>query len=104
MRRVDTTPEATQDLVEIAHHTALSQDSLEAARDFVWMLQETFLLLAENPDLGCRRDEITGAGKSSMNSLRSFPVNKYVVFYRPTADGVRILRVLYASRDLPFLF
>jgi plasmid stabilization system protein ParE len=46
MRRVETTPAAHQDLVEIAHYTALSQDSIEAAREFVWMLQDKFLLLA----------------------------------------------------------
>jgi hypothetical protein len=46
MRRVETTPAAHQDLVEIAHYMALSQDSIEAAREFVWMLQDKFLLLA----------------------------------------------------------
>jgi toxin ParE1/3/4 len=101
MRRVETTPAANQDLVEIAHYTALSQDSIEAARDFVWLLKDKFLLLAENPDVGRVRDEITGVRKAGPDALRSFPVNKYVVFYEPTEGGVRILRVLHASRDLP---
>jgi toxin ParE1/3/4 len=101
MKRVDTTPGANHDLVEIAHYTALSQDGIEVAREFVWMLKDKFLLLAENPDLGRVRDELTGVCTASPKSLRSFPVNKYVVFYEPTADGVRILRVLHASRDLP---
>ena len=35
------------------------------------------------------------------DALRSFPVNKYMVFYEPLAEGVRIFRVLHASRDLP---
>jgi toxin ParE1/3/4 len=104
MRRVATTPEADQDLVEIALYTATSQRSIDAARTFVWMLKDKFLLLAENPDLGRSRDEITGLRMASANSLRSFPVNKYVVFYDPMEDGVRILRVLHASRDITDIF
>ena len=52
MSRVATTPEADQDLVEIARYTATAQGSIEAARAFVWMLKDKFLLLAANPDLG----------------------------------------------------
>src|SRR5262245_42201686 len=104
MRRVETTPAADQDLEEITYYTATSQESLDVARDFMWMLHEKFLLLAENPDLGRVREELTGVRTASPNSLRSFPVNKYVVFYEPTAEGVRILRVLHASRDLPPLW
>src|SRR3977135_3346597 len=104
MRRVETTPAANQDLVEIAHYTALSQDSIEAARDFVWMLKDKFMLLAENPDVGRVRDEITSVRRASTHPLRSFPINKYVVFYEPLEDGVRILRVLHASRDITDIF
>jgi toxin ParE1/3/4 len=104
MKRVTTTPEADQDLVEIALYTATSQQSIEAARAFVWMLKDKFLLLAENLDLGRSRDEITGVRTASPHPLRSFPVNKYVVFYEPMEDGVRILRVLHASRDTTNLF
>ena len=39
-----------------------------------------------------------------IGTLPSFPVNKYVVFYEPTQDGVCILRVLHASRDTTNLF
>jgi toxin ParE1/3/4 len=104
MKRVATTPEADQDLVEIALYTATTQESLEAARTFVWMLKEKFTLLTDNPDLGRAREEITGLRTVNRNSLRSFPVNKYVVFYEPMEDGVRILRVLHASRDIMDIF
>jgi toxin ParE1/3/4 len=104
MRRVATTPEADLDLVEIAFYAATTQGSIEAARAFVWMLKDKFTLLAENPDLGRVRDEITGVRTSSPQPLRSFPVNKDVVFYEPIEDGVRILRVLHASRDITDIF
>jgi len=45
MRRVAITPEAKQDLIEIAHYTATSQESIDAAREFVWMLKDKFVLL-----------------------------------------------------------
>jgi toxin ParE1/3/4 len=101
MKRVVTTPEAEQDLVEIALYTATSQGSLKEARAFVFMLQDKFMLLAEHPDVGRVREELTDVHQPGPPALRSFPVNKYVVFYEPTAEGVRILRVLHASRDLP---
>ena len=36
--------------------------------------------------------------------LRSFPVGRHVIFYRPMANGVEIARVLDGARDLPPLF
>jgi len=104
MSRVATTPEADQDLVEIALYTATSQGSIDAARAFVWMLKDKFLLLAEHPDLGRGREEITGLCRAGTHLLHSFPVNKYVVFYEPIEDGVRILRVLHTSRDITDIF
>jgi toxin ParE1/3/4 len=36
--------------------------------------------------------------------LRSFPVGSYIIFYRPTQDGVEIARILHGARDFPPLF
>ena len=44
MSRVSTTPEADQDLLEIALYTATAQGSLEAARAFVWMLKDKLVV------------------------------------------------------------
>jgi toxin ParE1/3/4 len=103
MTRVCTTPQADQDLVEIALYTATSQGRMDTARAFVWMLQDTFDLLARTPELGRLRDDIPGL-RIEGERLRSFPVNKYLVLYQPTEDGVRIFRVLHSSRDIPALF
>jgi toxin ParE1/3/4 len=32
--------------------------------------------------------------------LRSFPVGRYVVFYRPQDDGFDVVRVLHSARDI----
>jgi toxin ParE1/3/4 len=36
--------------------------------------------------------------------LRSFPVGRFVIFYREVRDGIEIVRVLRGARDLPALF
>lgn len=36
--------------------------------------------------------------------LRSFPVARYVVFYRTGHRGIEIARVLHGARDLDLLF
>ena len=37
-------------------------------------------------------------------SVHSFPVARYVVFYRPAADGIEVVRVLHGARDIGATF
>jgi toxin ParE1/3/4 len=53
--------------------------------------------LAGHPNLGRSRDELE-------EGIRSFPVGKYVIFYRVIPAGVEIVRVLHGSRDLNAIF
>jgi toxin ParE1/3/4 len=50
-------------------------------------------LLSEFPGLGRPRDELA-------ESLRSFPVGNYVIFYLPLGDGINVIRVLHGARDI----
>ena len=36
--------------------------------------------------------------------IRSFPVGRYVIFYRAGREGIEVARVLHGSRDIPMLF
>ncbi|HEU5126240.1 MAG TPA: type II toxin-antitoxin system RelE/ParE family toxin [Verrucomicrobiae bacterium] len=36
--------------------------------------------------------------------LRSFPVGNYSIFYCPLDAGIKVVRVLHSSRDMPKLF
>jgi toxin ParE1/3/4 len=36
--------------------------------------------------------------------LRSFPVKRYVLYYRPDADGIELVRVLDGARNIEALF
>ena len=47
--------------------------------------------------MGRQRDELAP-------TLRSFPVGRYVIFYRSIEGGIEVARVLSAYRDLGRLF
>lgn len=75
----------------------IARDSKFAADDFANQLIGKFFALAETPHMGREREDY-GAG------IRTFPFGNYVIFYRPTKDGVTIARVLHGARNLPETF
>ena len=86
---------ATVDLDEIWLYIA--QDNPEAADEFIGAFFSRFSNLAAMPKIGRAREELA-------LSLRSFPVGRYVVFYRETEGGIEIVRVLHGARNFPPLF
>lgn len=88
-------PRAKSDLVEIWGYIA--DDSEARADAFVDMIDQKLSALASKPGMGRARDEIA-------EGIRSFPVGRYVIFYRPVPEGVEIIRVLHGSRDIEALF
>lgn len=95
MTNVFFTTQARQDLHEIRDFIAA--DSIEVADRFVDTLEEKCQRIAGTPYIGRARDELAPA-------LRSFTASHYIILYRPLEDGIRILRVLHAARDIPALF
>jgi toxin ParE1/3/4 len=91
--------QAEADLEDIWFFIATESGNPEIADRFIDNLTERFLLLAENPHIGRKRDEDLVPG------LRSFPVGRYVIFYtvEPNED-VLIVRVIPGDRDIPALF
>jgi toxin ParE1/3/4 len=84
-------PRAKSDLVEIWDYIA--EDSEARADSFLDLIDKKFRTLAQRPAIGRLRDELA-------ESLRSFPVGRYVIFYRPLSNGVDIVRVLHSARDM----
>ena len=84
-------PRAKSDLVEIWDYIA--EDSEARADAFIERIDKKFCTLAQRPGMGRLRDELAV-------DLRSFPVGRYVIFYRPLFNGVNIVRVLHSARDL----
>lgn len=38
------------------------------------------------------------------SNLKSFPVDRYILFYRQIENGVELVRVLHSSRDMNLIF
>lgn len=88
-------PLAWSDLAEIWDYIA--DDNESRADAFIDLIDRKFHELASHPNMGRSRDELS-------EGLRSFPVGRYVIFYRPLPQGVEIIRVLHGSRDLNAIF
>ena len=84
-------PRAKIDLIEIWDYIA--DDSEARADAFIDRIDQKFRTLAQRPLIGRLRDELAA-------DLRSFPVGRYVIYYRPLPNGVEIVRVLHSARDL----
>jgi toxin ParE1/3/4 len=88
-------PRAKADLLEIWDYIA---DNSETRADtFIDSLDKTLHTLAGQPDMGRMRHELE-------EGLRSFPIGRYIVFYRPTTEGIEVVRVLHSALDLTTIF
>ena len=89
---------ARQDLVDIFRYHA-REAGVRVAQRFFSQAEATFTRLAGAPGMGTPylHDHPALAG------TRYFPVSRFrnhIVFYRPVADGIAILRVLHGARDI----
>lgn len=91
MVQVRKRPLALADLADI--WAFIADDGEQQADLFLDLLEDKLALLATQPEMGRARPELAPG-------LRSFPVKRYVVFYRPLHDGIEVLRVLHSARDV----
>lgn len=84
--------EADKDLEDIFDYTA-EKFGFEQAVTYISSFGELFELLANNPNLGRKREEIR-------DGLHSISKESHVIFYRIIRSKVRIVRILHASRDI----
>jgi toxin ParE1/3/4 len=88
-------PAAQLDLVDV--WVFIAADSPAQADRFLDSLDEKLQLLAAAPGIGRERPELA-------TGLRSLPVGNYHLFYRVSDDGIDLVRVLHAARDLGNFF
>ena len=93
MARFELAALALADVQSIMDHTSEKWGS-EQAILYLESLRLAFRRLAENPFVGVARPELGEA-------VRMFPHKVHLIFYRPTASGVAIARVLHGRQD-PF--
>lgn len=91
MARVTRRPEAEADILEIWDFIA--DDSISEADRWIDRLDEKLRLWATQPTIGRPRDELAP-------NLRSMPFGRYVVFFTSLIDGIDVVRVLQAARDV----
>ncbi len=97
MSEVNLTSAAQRDLDDIWDYIAVNNpDAADRVLDKIDTLAHQ---LAKLPNLGTRCDELS-------EGLRQFPVRpfEYVLFYRPTDEGIRLIRILHGRRDLSSVF
>lgn len=87
MLRIVILPKAEADIVDIAAYTLENWGERQMAR-YVDSLHQRFAVLAGQPEMGRRRDEI-GRG------YRSVVHGSYIVFYKLTRRELVIVRVLH---------
>lgn len=95
MSQVQFTPEASQDLIDIADY--LSQYNPATAQRVIDEVERTCRTLGNNPGLGRSREDL-GPG------LRSSVSGKYVIIFRAAPNGIEVIRVLHGRRNIPTVF
>lgn len=86
---------AEHDLIDIWRYIA--QDNPPAADTMLDRIETKLAMLADHPLLGTPRHKLEPG-------MRSAPVGNYTCFYLPTKNGIELIRVLHASRDLSKVF
>ena len=84
-------PQAEQDLIGIFRH--IWPDNPGAAEKLVRSINAKCELFSRAPLIGRARPELRA-------DLRSFPYGAYLILYRAIDDGVEIVRVVHAARNL----
>ena len=88
-------PEAEQDLIDIWSYIAA--DSPVNADHYIDKIYDKSIILSENPEIGSERYYL-------IPEMKCFPVDKYVLYYRQIHNGVEIVRILHASRDMNLIY
>lgn len=95
MLELELSPEAENDLVETWLYIA--EDQPVNADRYLDKLLEKAQKLAEFPNIGRDRPELS-------EGLRSFPVDRYNLYYTITESKLILVRVLPGDRDISTIF
>lgn len=90
MSRPRFTAAACCDLEEIVRYIGARDPN--AATRLTDRLEAECWQLARHPALGQPRPDL-------VVGIRFFPVGNYLIFYRESAEGIQIIRILHGARD-----
>lgn len=96
MPRILITPAAEDDLVNLWVYIA--RENRSAADRVYDAVGETITELASMPTIGA----LYRPKRTRLEGIRLFPVKRfqnYIIYYRPIADGIEIIRVLHTRME-----
>ena len=82
---------AIADLSEIWDFVA--EDSIFQADQLLRRFQAKLEFLATCNTIGRPRTDLSP-------NCRSYPIGKFCIYYRPTPDGIELIRLLHSARDI----
>jgi toxin ParE1/3/4 len=94
-------PNARIDLA--VNYAYIGDRNLEVAHRFRVNAEATFAALARNPGMGAPYE----VSNPRLAELRCFRVNRfknYLIFYLPIDNGIEVIRVLHAARNIQAVF
>lgn len=97
MPHVTYTAQAEQNLDGIFDYIAVQNHSPEAAAKLLRAIDQKCRLYSRFPLASQAREDLAPG-------VRCFPVENFVVIYRPTDDGILVLLVLHGNQDSPSVF
>ena len=86
-------PQAAADLAEIWRYIK-DQSSTGMADHVEFVIREKFVLLAQTPEAGHRRGNLTD------QNVKFFPVYSYLIVYRPETKPLQIVSILHGRSDV----
>lgn len=84
-------PKAVEDLESIYSYS-LQEFGIQRTEDYILALEASFQHLANDPMISRKCDYVR-------QDLRAFSVGSHVIFFKITAYGIAILRILHQSMD-----
>ena len=84
-------PLADADLVNIANKT-IDDWGYKQAKVYLQAIDTALNTLAQTPAIGKPRPEV-------YKNARSFPVEKHIVYYQQSNDGIEVARILHQRMD-----
>ena len=88
------TPAARQSIFDLARYVAQQSQSRSIALELVDMIMNRCKRYAEFPKMGQVKNFLP-------DGVRYFQVRSYIVVYQPREDGIVVLFVSHASRNIP---
>jgi toxin ParE1/3/4 len=95
VRKLYLTARARQDVLEIEEYIAI--DSPQAAVKFTDRLEQRWLSIKDNPNIGRKRTDL-------IPDLRSVLEGDYFIFYRIVDKTIEIVRIVHSAREMKKIF